>query len=90
MAKLSGGGIQSNKNVSVKVRAGPANTNVVSPGGVSQLGSATGSKPRPGGGYTSGNTASRVFERKAAEQPMGNAVALNVWVPIPISAEAVA
>ena len=34
MAKLSGGGIQMNKNVSGKVRAGPPNTNVISPRGV--------------------------------------------------------
>jgi hypothetical protein len=35
---LSGGGIRSNKNVKVSVKAGPARTNIVSPASADQLG----------------------------------------------------
>jgi hypothetical protein len=77
MAKLTGGGIQSTVNRSVGVRAGKSTTNVVSPRGTSQLGAAQSGKMRQGA-HTAVNTSLSVFERKAAEQPLGNAVALNV------------
>jgi hypothetical protein len=77
MAKLSGGGLTSNKLVRPGVKAGPANTNVVSPRGTSQLGASQSGKMRQGA-HTAINTSLNVFERKAAEQPLGNAVALNV------------
>jgi len=78
MRAKSGGGITSNKLKSVGVKAGPSNTNVVSPRGVSQLGYATGSQLKGAESYGTKNTALSVFERKAAEQPLGNAVATNV------------
>src|SRR6516162_11931913 len=77
MAKMSGGGLTSNKLVRPGVKAGPANTNVVSPRGTSQLGASQSGKMRQGA-HTAVNTSLSVFERKAAEQPLGNAVALNV------------
>jgi hypothetical protein len=77
MAKMSGGGLTSNKLVRPGVKSGPANTNVVSPRGASQLGAAQSGKMRQGA-HTAVNTSLSVFERKAAEQPLGNAVALNV------------
>jgi hypothetical protein len=78
MAKLSGGGIQSSKRVEVGVRTGsPANK--VSPGGVSQLGTAIGDKPRSGGGHTGQNTAVPVFSgQKPQAAALGNAKALDV------------
>jgi len=78
MAKLSGGGIQMNKNVSGKVRAGPPNTNVISPRGVSQYGYAAGSKMKEPGSFTTENSALPVNQGTGAQVPMGNAVALNV------------
>jgi hypothetical protein len=77
MRAKSGGGIQSTVNRSVSVRGGKPTTNVVSPRGVSEYGYATPGKLKAGA-HTSDNTALNVFERKAAEQPLGNAVALNV------------
>jgi hypothetical protein len=78
MAKVtSGGGLTSNKLVRPGVKSGPANTNVVNPRGVSQYGHATPGKMRQGA-HTGDNTAEKVFERKAAEQPLGNAVATNI------------
>jgi hypothetical protein len=77
-AKLSGGGIQSSVNRKVGVKAGPANTNVVSPRGVSQYGYATGSEIARTGSYTTKNTSLPVIERKAGEQVLGNAKALDV------------
>jgi hypothetical protein len=77
MTKLSGGGLTSNKLVRPGVKSGPASTNVVNPRGVSQYGHATPGKMRQGA-HTGDNTAEKVFERKAAEPPMGNAVSLNV------------
>jgi len=78
MPKLTGGGIQGNKNVKVGVRAGPPSTNVISPRGVSQYGYATGSKMSGTGHYTTGNTALPVKERTAAQVPLGNALTNNV------------
>jgi hypothetical protein len=75
---VSGGGIQSSVNRKVGVKAGPPNTRVISPRGVSQLGYAAGGKIRPGGGYTGENTSLPVFERKAGEQTLGNELATDV------------
>jgi hypothetical protein len=78
MAKsVTGGGIRSSVNKSVGVRSGPPTTNVISPRGVSQYGASQSGKMRQGA-HTAENTALNVFERTAAEQPLGNAVALNV------------
>jgi hypothetical protein len=76
--KISGGGIQSSKLVKVGVKTGPATTNVVNPRGVSQLGYSTGSEIARTGSYTTKNTSLPVFERKAGEQQLGNAKALDV------------
>jgi hypothetical protein len=78
MAKLSGGGISMNKNVSGKVRAGPPNTNLISARGVSQIGYATGSRMKEPGSFTTENSALRVKEGTAAQVPLGNQLATNV------------
>jgi hypothetical protein len=75
--RVTGGGILGSKNVKVPIRPGPPNTRVVNVGGVSQLGASQSGKMRQGA-HTAINTSLSVFERKAAEQPLGNAVALNV------------
>jgi hypothetical protein len=76
--KISGGGITSNKLVRPGVKAGPANTNVVSPRGVSQYGYATGSRISRTGSYTTENTSLPVIERKAGESVLGHVKALDV------------
>jgi hypothetical protein len=78
MAKLSGGGIQMNKNVREKVRAGPPSTNLISARGVSQLGYATGSRMKEAGSYTTENSALPVKQGTAAQVPLGNQLATNV------------
>jgi hypothetical protein len=78
MAKLTGGGILGKNVTSVSVRAGKPTTNVVSPRGVSQYGYAPGDKLTKEAGHTGVNSAVNVFERKAPEAPLGNAVSLNV------------
>ena len=77
-AKLSGGGITSNKLVRPGVRSGPPSTNKISPRGVSQYGYATGSKMKEPGSFTTENSALPVNQGTGAQVPMGNAVALNV------------
>ena len=79
MKAKSGGGIQSSVNKKVGVRTGGSrSTNVVSPRGVSQLGYAAGSEIKEQGSYGTKNSALSVFERKAPEQTLGNAKALDV------------
>ena len=78
MAKLSGGGITSNKLVRPGVRTGPASTNKIDPRGVSQYGYATGSRIHKSGSYGTENTALPVNVGTAPQVPMGNQVALNV------------
>jgi hypothetical protein len=79
MAKLSGGGINSNKRVEVGLRTGSRTANKVSPKGVSQFGSATGDKPRPGGGHTGQPTAQPVFVGQKPQQALlGNQKATDV------------
>jgi hypothetical protein len=66
MKKLSGGGIQSNKNVSPGIKSGPPRTNVVSPTSADQVGQtlAFPKDPLPIG--------------TMPQVPMGNALATNV------------
>jgi hypothetical protein len=73
MAKaVSGGGPKMNKNVSPPMR-NPTQTRSISPGGVSELGSAMGSLK----GH--GNAATPLFDAKAAPQTkFGNEAAKNV------------
>jgi len=78
MKKLTGGGIQGNKNVKVSVRAGPPSTNVVSPRGVSQLGYATGSRMNKTGSYTTENAALPVLQGTKPRVELGNKLATNV------------
>jgi hypothetical protein len=79
MAKLSGGGINSNKRVEVGVRTGSRTADKVSPGGVSQFGSGVGDRPRPGGGHTGRSTAQPVFVGTKPQAAMlGNAKATDV------------
>ena len=78
MAKLSGGGITSNKLVRPGVRSGPPSTNKIDPRGVSQYGYATGSKMKEPGSFTTENSALPVNQGTGAQVPMGNAVALIV------------
>jgi hypothetical protein len=61
MRAKSGGGINSNKRVEVGVRRGTASADKVSPGGVSQLGSATGDRLRAPGAHTGQPTSVPVF-----------------------------
>jgi hypothetical protein len=75
---VSGGGSNSRVVKSVGVRAGKPTTNVISPRGVSEYGRAVGDKLSREGSHTGVKDASPVFERKAAEPPLGNAVSLNV------------
>jgi hypothetical protein len=78
MAK-SGGGITSNKHVEVGIRTGSRTANKVSPGGVSQLGSGIGDKPRSGGGHTGKPTSASVFiGRKPQAAILGNQKARDV------------
>jgi hypothetical protein len=74
MAKMSGGGLTSNKLVRPGVKAGPANTNVISPRGVSEYGYATPGKMRQGA-HSGQNTAQPVKTGTASQVPSGNAVA---------------
>jgi hypothetical protein len=74
---VSGGGISSNKLVRVGVRTGPANTNKISPRGVSQLGYATGSMMKGPGSFSSKNSALPINAGVASQVPSGNAVAAS-------------
>jgi hypothetical protein len=78
MAKLSGGGIRSNKLVRPGVRVGPASTNKIDPRGVSQYGYATGSRLERSGSYTTDNTALPVNAGTMSQVRLGNDVARNV------------
>jgi len=81
MAKISGGGILGNKNVSVGVRTGQPRKDNVSVGGVSQIGSAMGSTVKAkgmGNGYGGTNSATFVMAGTYRQPPLGNQVALNV------------
>jgi hypothetical protein len=79
MAKLSGGGITSNKLVREDVRSAPRTTNVVNPRGLSQYGTATGSMLNKQGSFTSRNSAEPMFDAPKADRvPMGNALVNNV------------
>jgi hypothetical protein len=75
--KLSGGGLTSNKLVRPGVKAGPANTNVVNPRGVSQYGYATGSEISRTGSYTTKNTSLPVNAGTMPQIEMGNKVAAS-------------
>jgi hypothetical protein len=78
MPKLSGGGINSRVVKRVGVRTGPANTNKISPRGVSQYGYSPGSTLRREGSFTTQNSALPVNAGTMSQIPLGNAVALNV------------
>jgi hypothetical protein len=81
MAKLTGGGILGNKNVNVGVKTGASFKNRVSPGGVSEIGSAIGSTVKPGSlgnSYGGTSAAQRVMDGRVKHPtPMGNAVAVS-------------
>jgi hypothetical protein len=77
MAKLSGGGITSNKLVREGVRSGPPNTNIISPRGVSQYGYATGGMMKGSGSFTGRNSALDVNEGTASQPRSGNDVAAS-------------
>jgi hypothetical protein len=77
MAKLSGGGLTSNKLVRPGVKAGPPNTRVVNVGGVSQLGAVQGGRMRDGG-HTDKSVAKPLFDGRASQVPLGNQLATNV------------
>ena len=72
----SGGGANSKNVKSVSVNAGPPRTDVLSPGGVSQIGQAMGGKMK-NGVATSQNPATPIKSASAAQVPMGNAVAAS-------------
>ena len=75
----AGGGAGMNKNVTPGVKYGPKRTNVISPGGVSQMGTAIGGKMRGEGRHTSQSAAVNIEQRKAPLPVQhGNQVALNV------------
>ena len=79
MRAKSGGGINSNKRVEVGVRRGTASADKVSPGGVSQLGSATGDRLRAPGAHTGQPTSVPVFVGTKPQAAMlGNAKATDV------------
>ena len=63
--KLTGGGILGNKNVNVKVKAGPPRTNVVSPASADQIGQSLAFKR------------DALPKGTAPQVPMGNATALT-------------
>jgi hypothetical protein len=76
--KISGGGIQSSKLVRVGVNAGPSNSRIISPRGVSQLGYSPGSRLKGTGSYTTENTSLPVFQGTMKQVPLGNQLATNV------------
>jgi hypothetical protein len=78
MAKLSGGGITSNKLVHPNVRTGPASSNKMDPRGVSQFGYSPGSTLDRSGSFTTKNSALPVNAGTMTQVPSGNQVALNV------------
>jgi hypothetical protein len=79
MAKLSGGGITSNKLVRESVRGGSPNLTAYSPRGVSQLGYSPGSVLSKTGSFTSRNSAVPLSEgQKRDFVPLGNALTNNV------------
>ena len=66
--KGSGGGLGMNKNVSPKVKAGPASTNRINPKGVAQLGPKVGER----------RAVEKISAGTVPQVPLGNAVATNV------------
>jgi hypothetical protein len=77
MAKLSGGGIRSNKLVRPGIKSGRPSTNKINVRGVSQFGYSPGSIINKSGSYTTDNSALPVNAGTAAQVPMGNAVAAS-------------
>ena len=81
MAKLTGGGILGNKNVNVGVKTGAAYKNRVSSGGVSEIGSAIGSKVKAGSlsnSYGGDSAATPVIQGRVKHPtPLGNQVAAS-------------
>jgi len=75
--KVSGGGIQSSVVKKVGVRVGPAQTNKISPRGVSQFGYAAGSRMSKSGSYGTESSSLPVKAGTAPQVPMGNAVAAS-------------
>jgi hypothetical protein len=75
MAKLSGGGITSNKLVHPNVKTGPASSNKMDPRGVSQYGYAPGSTLNRDSSYTTKNSGLPVNAGTMSQVPSGNAVA---------------
>jgi hypothetical protein len=75
----TGGGIQSSINRKVGVKVGSRTTQVVNPGGLSQLGAAQGGKLRREGSFTGVNSAKNVFDApRGAATRMGNDLAASV------------
>src|SRR5262249_22561683 len=80
---LSGGGIETRKLVHPKVQVGKGYKDHVSPGGVSEIGSAMGSKLKAGSlgnSYINESAAQQVMRGRVPHPApgLGNAVALNV------------
>jgi len=86
MAKLTGGGILGNKNVNVGVKTGAAYKNRVSPGGVSEIGSAIGSKVKAGAmgnSYGGVSAAQRVMDGKVKHPTkLGNQIAYETTIGV--------
>jgi hypothetical protein len=79
MAKLSGGGITSNKLKNVGIRKGARASDKVSTSGLAQLGVAQGSKLKEGGSYTSQPSGTPLFSGSRPQPvPLGNAKSLDV------------
>jgi hypothetical protein len=78
MAKLSGGGITSNKLVHPNVKTGPASSDKMDPHGVGQIGVAQGSMLNKQGSFTSRNSAVPMNAGTMPQVELGNKVALNV------------
>jgi hypothetical protein len=78
MPKLSGGGINSRIVKRVGVKTGPANTNKISPRGVSQFGYATGGRLRREGSFTGDSTSLPVNAGTMKQVPLGNQLVKNV------------
>jgi hypothetical protein len=78
-ARRTGGGIQSSVNRKVGIHGGSRTTNVVSPAGLSQYGTAQGGKLKQAGSFTGINSATPVFAgTKPLPVPFGNAKATDV------------
>jgi hypothetical protein len=73
----SGGGIKSSVNRSVGIKSGPANTRIIDPRSVFQLGTSQGDKLRPSGGHTGQPTTFPLIKGTGSQVPSGNAVAAS-------------